>query len=246
LVQARAAQSKADKLPELQVLLLEEFGMVGLSKPPENEGLQLGAVFDESWKLIGIEKTKPPFYVFEKVPLTQAKAHEQMMERQSQKTFDPSEVIETIVVPDPQPPQPQPQPNQAAQPRATRPRTVTAAHNRPAPTPEDEEDGVGKSAFAGPRMLTSHLPAYTEQALAKGVEGELIVAALFRRDGRIEGITVVKGLGYGLDEHAVEAVERLDFAPARLAEQAVDARAEIVYTFTLSKVSVRFRNVAAQ
>jgi TonB family protein len=235
LVQERARQSRADAVPELQVLQLDEFGMVGLSQPPEPERLQLGNVFDESWKLIGIEKnekdkTKLPFYIFEKLAIAPTKTRERLVERQAQYRFDPLEVIETIVVPDPEP----------HQPMATRSRTATADKDLPQPEPQ------AGSAVAGPRIVGFYLPEYTEKAREKAVEGELIVSAHFRRDGKVRDVTVVKGLGAGLDERAVEAVKRINFEPARLGERSIDARAEIVFNFKLSKVNARVRNVVAE
>lgn len=235
LVQERARQSRADVVPELQVLQLDEFGMVGLSQPPEPERLQTGNVFDESWRLIRIEqnekdKTKPPFYVFEKVAITPTKTRERMIERQAQHKFNPLEVIETIIVPDPEPPRPP----------ALRPRTANPV-NEDLPQPEPQAG----NAVAGPRILGFYLPEYTEKARDKAVEGDLIVSALFRRDGRIRDIVVVKGLGSGLDERAIEAVKRISFEPARVGERSVDARAEIVFNFKLSKINARVRNVTA-
>ena len=234
LVQERSRQSRADAVPELQVLQLDEFGMVGLSQPPEPERLQLGNVFDESWKLIGIEKndkdkTKPPFYVFEKVAIAPTKTRERLVERQTQYKFNPLEVIETIVVPDPEQPRPP----------ATRPRSATPNENLPQPEPQ-----VG-NAVAGPRIVGFYLPEYTEKAREKSVEGDLIISAHFRRDGKIREVAVVKGLGSGLDERAIEAVKRISFEPARLGERSIDARAEIVFNFKLSKVNARVRNVVA-
>ena len=101
LVQERAQKTHVDYVPELQALTLDEFGMVGLSQPPEPDKLQLGQVFDESWQLTSIEAAKPAFYVFEKVLLGQNTTRERMIERQPERVFDPQTMIETIVVPDP-------------------------------------------------------------------------------------------------------------------------------------------------
>ena len=101
IVQERAQKTHVDYVPELQALTLDEFGMVGLSQPPEPDKLQLGQVFDESWQLTSIEIAKPQFYVFEKVALGQNATRERMIERQPAPALDPQTVIETIVVPDP-------------------------------------------------------------------------------------------------------------------------------------------------
>jgi TonB family protein len=238
LVQARVNASRTDRVPELQVLQLDEFGMVGLSQPPEAERLQLGNVFDESWRLIGIEPTKPPFYVFEKVTFASTKAPEQMVERQSQRQFDPREVIETIVVHDPQP-------YRQLSPQTTRPRTIFQVSGELI-EPENAGAVTPPNGLVGPRMLQFYLPEYTEKALEKAITGELVVSAAFRRDGKVREVKVEKGLGAGLNERAVEAVKRASFEPARQGERSIDARAEIVFTFTPGKVNARVRNVSPE
>ncbi|MBI1761872.1 MAG: TonB family protein [Acidobacteria bacterium] len=232
LVQERAKQSRADVLPELQVLQLEEFGMVGLSQPPEPERLKPGNVFDDSWRLLSIEPTKPPFYIFEKVPLTPVAAPEAMRERHVQRQFNPSEVIETIVVPDPP----------SFQPMASRPRNVTPPLDE---TAEPAAALASPQQLVAPRMLHFFLPEFTERAREKALEGEVIVSATFRRDGQIKDTVVEKSLGFGLDERAVEALKRASFEPARMGERSLDARAEVVFSFKLSKVSARLRNATA-
>jgi TonB family protein len=238
LVQERVRASRADRVPELQVLQLDEFGMVGLSQPPEPEKLQIGNVFDESWRLIGIEPTKPPFYVFEKVNFSAAKAPEKMLERQPQRPPDPRAVIETIIVPDPEPHRPLP-------PVSGRPRTVSSGNGE---FIETETSGplARPNQLVGPRMLQFYLPEYTEKALENAIAGELVVSAVFRRDGKVRDVKIEKGLGAGLDEHAVEAVKRLSFEPARQGERSVDARAEVVFLFQAGKVNARVRNVTAE
>ncbi len=232
LVQERAHQSRADAVPELQVLQLDEFGMVGLSQPPEPERLKLGNVFDDSWRLIGIEPVKPPFYVFEKVALTPVAAPEARRERHVQRQFEPREVIETIVVPDPP----------SFQPLATRPRNVNPLHEA---APEPAAQITSPQQLIAPRMLHFYLPEYTERAREKAIEGEVIVSATFHRDGQIKDAVVEKGLGFGLDERAVEALKRASFEPARLGELSLDARAEIVFSFKLGKINARIRNATA-
>ena len=231
VVQDRARQSRADRVPELQVLQLDEFGMVGLSQPPEPERLKLGNVFDDSWRLVSIEPVTPPYYVFEKVALTPAAAPEILREH-AQRRFEPSEVVETIVVPDPQPPQPM----------AMRPRTATPGFAEPS---EPEASSAAPQRLIAPRMLRFYLPEYTDKAREKAVEGEVIVSAVFRRDGKVKDVTVEQSLGFGLDERALEAVKHASFEPARQGERSLDARAEVVFSFQLSKVNVRVRNAAA-
>jgi TonB family protein len=106
---------------------------------------------------------------------------------------------------------------------------VTAA---PAPT-------VAAPAAAGPtpRIITLYTPGYTVEARGDNIEGEVILSALFCRDGWIREIEVVKGLGHGLDERAISAIKRTMFEAALQNGQAIDARAQVLYRFTLDKVT---------
>ena len=84
-------------------------------------------------------------------------------------------------------------------------------------------------------------PGMIDKAREKAVEGEVIVRAMFQRDGKIREIKILKGLGFGLDQRATDSVRRIGFLPASLDGRPVDARAEIVFDFKLRAVSVSVR-----
>jgi TonB family protein len=115
------------------------------------------------------------------------------------------------------------------------------------------QDGSGNSGAGQhqvriqlPQILNIQLPEYTGKARDRKVEGELVVRALFQRDGQIRDIKVGKGLGYGLDQRAVETVKRIGFAPAEIDRQQVDAWVDVVFNFALTEVSVYVRASAAE
>jgi len=54
----------------------------------------------------------------------------------------------------------------------------------------------------------------TEEAVKNKVQGSVILSVLFCYDKRARVVKVVKGLGYGLDDVAIEAVRRIQFEPA--------------------------------
>jgi len=56
----------------------------------------------------------------------------------------------------------------------------------------------------------------TEEAVRNKVQGSVILSVLFCYDKRARVVKVVKGLGYGLDEVAAEAVRRVQFEPATI------------------------------
>jgi len=58
-------------------------------------------------------------------------------------------------------------------------------------------------------------PTYTDEARHGKVQGTVALQVLVGADGRAEDIRIVKGLGYGLDERAVETVRGWRFVPGR-------------------------------
>ena len=77
-------------------------------------------------------------------------------------------------------------------------------------------------------------PAYTSEARDKRVEGEVLLEVLFRADGRIDVLRVLRGLGCGLDESARTAASRIRFRPATRAGVPVDSKGAVHIVFELS------------
>jgi TonB family protein len=83
-------------------------------------------------------------------------------------------------------------------------------------------------------VLYKPRPAYTEEARKLKVEGEVLVEVLFSASGHIKVLHVVKGLGHGLDETAVQAASKIRFKPAERDGRAVDSIAIARITFQLA------------
>ena len=106
--------------------------------------------------------------------------------------------------------------------------TVVVAQPRPArPGPAVNPD-VPVEIVSKPR------PAYTEQARESRVEGEVVLEVLFGASGRLRVIRVVRGLGHGLDDAAVEAARRIDFKPALRNGKPIDYMATLRVVFQLA------------
>jgi TonB family protein len=91
-------------------------------------------------------------------------------------------------------------------------------------------------SFVGPRLIWSCEPAYTEEARRRGVEGTVVLRVTVGGNGRIsrrDGIRVVRGLGYGLDEKAIEAVLMWRFGPEIRHGNPVSSPAQIEVQFRL-------------
>jgi len=89
------------------------------------------------------------------------------------------------------------------------------------------------SGIEPPRLLREVKPDYTEDARRRGLEGEVVLEIVVRRDGRVGDVRVRQGLGSGLDQQAVEAVRRWQFAPATRKGRQVDVVVEVAVEFRL-------------
>jgi TonB family protein len=77
-------------------------------------------------------------------------------------------------------------------------------------------------------------PAYTEQARAQHLEGEVQLEVVFCASGTLEVLRVVKGLGLGLDDSAREAAAHIRFHPATRGGAPIDVRGIVHIAFELS------------
>ncbi len=73
-------------------------------------------------------------------------------------------------------------------------------------------------------------PGYTPEATRERIEGQVIMRVKIDAEGKVVDVRVIKGLGYGLDERAVDAMRRTRFKPAKAGGEAVGT--EISYTLT--------------
>lgn len=89
------------------------------------------------------------------------------------------------------------------------------------------------SGIEPPSLLREVKPDYTEEARRRGVEGDVVMEIVVRRDGSVGDVRVLQGLGHGLDERAVAAVRRWKFSPATRRGAPVDVMVEVAMEFKL-------------
>ena len=70
-------------------------------------------------------------------------------------------------------------------------------------------DGIGV-----PRCIWCPIPGYTDRARDAKAQGTIVLSVVVTEDGRAGEIAVVKGLGFGLTQKAIEAVSGWRFKPA--------------------------------
>jgi TonB family protein len=77
-------------------------------------------------------------------------------------------------------------------------------------------------------------PSYTEEGRKRGVEGEVRLEVQFTADGHVRVLRVLQGLGFGLDEQALQCAEHIRFKPATHGGQPIDSTAVIHIVFELA------------
>lgn len=101
------------------------------------------------------------------------------------------------------------------------------------------DGGIGGGPFqpgAGidPPMLVREVkPLYTEEARRRSIEGDVVLEIVVRRDGSVGTTRLLRKLGAGLDEKALEAVRQWRFSPARRRGAPVDVVVEVSVEFSL-------------
>ncbi|HYL34360.1 MAG TPA: TonB family protein [Bryobacteraceae bacterium] len=84
-----------------------------------------------------------------------------------------------------------------------------------------------------PKLLSKVEPEYTEEARAAKYQGTAALSVEIRPDGFADNIRVIKGLGLGLDQNAVNAVLQWQFQPGTKDGAPVPVQATIEVNFRL-------------
>jgi TonB family protein len=99
--------------------------------------------------------------------------------------------------------------------------------------------GFGGGAFkvgggvSQPTVLVKVDPEYSEEARKAKYSGTVLLQLVVDIDGKAKQIKVVKGVGLGLDEKAVEAVQKWKFVPGKKNGQPVPVYATVEVNFRL-------------
>jgi TonB family protein len=99
--------------------------------------------------------------------------------------------------------------------------------------------GVGGGAYrigggvSAPIPIYQPDPEYSEEARKAKYQGTVILWMVIGSDGRVHEAKVVRSLGLGLDEKALEAVKTWKFEPAKKDGQAVSVQLNVEVNFRL-------------
>ena len=97
--------------------------------------------------------------------------------------------------------------------------------------PKNSSNNESKIEF--PRCTYKPDPSYTDAARRAKAQGTLIMQTIISVDGRITQAQVLKGLPYGLNEHALEIVRTWRCRPATVNGQPVSTTVPIEVSFRL-------------
>ena len=91
--------------------------------------------------------------------------------------------------------------------------------------------------FQPVEIISKPSPIYTEEARRLGIQGEVALSVVFLASGTLKITGVVKSLGHGLDEAAVEAATQIRFKPAQRDGKPADFPATLRIEFRLAEQS---------
>jgi len=158
-------------------------------------------------------------------PLEQVQTREKKAKKMPMPDMTPEEP-EPIVEPDP-PPEPEILP------------TDDWEIGIPDGPPEPQGDTIARVGQTGvePPVFTKKVrPKYPERAIKIKLQGYVILEAVLRKDGTVDDIKVLRGLGkgkFGFEEAAIQALEKWQFLPGKVNNKAADVRMTLKIDFVL-------------
>ena len=96
-----------------------------------------------------------------------------------------------------------------------------------------------------PEPIERTEPEYSEEGLRAGLEGTVLLAGVIAEDGSAHNLRVVREIGLGLDEKAIEAVKRWRFAPGSYQGKPAPVFASIPVDFFLPAKRSRWHLIQA-
>ena len=104
------------------------------------------------------------------------------------------------------------------------------ASPQPPPAPGTERIGNGVSA---PIVLLAPSPQYSDEARRLKISGNVLVHTVVDATGAPTQVKVVRGIGHGLDEKAVQTVQKYRFKPAIKDGQPVSVEINVEVNFQI-------------
>ena len=83
------------------------------------------------------------------------------------------------------------------------------------------------------KILSKPRPGYTDSARQSNVQGTVVLAVLFRDDGKVGIVLLIKGLDKGLSQQAISAAKRIQFQPMMKDGKPVSVVRMVEYSFSI-------------
>ena len=115
-------------------------------------------------------------------------------------------------------------------------KTLNGGGISPAPRASDADADrifTGREVTQKVRVLEKREPTYTDSARMFGVQGTVLLRAVFSKEGEVTNIHVVRKLSHGLTQKAIDAARAIRFTPAMKDGQPVSMWMELQYNFNL-------------
>jgi TonB family protein len=96
--------------------------------------------------------------------------------------------------------------------------------------------GAAASALAGVVILYKPNPLYSAEGRERKIQGDVVLEVIFLASGQMKVTRVVSGLGFGMDDEAIHAAQRIRFTPAMRDGKPVDFPARVRIEFRLVSV----------
>ena len=89
------------------------------------------------------------------------------------------------------------------------------------------------SPVGGLPAIYKHITEYPKVAKAAGIQGKVYILAFINEKGDVDDAKVIKGIGGGCDEAAVNAVKKTKFTPGKQEGQNVKVKLPLQITFKI-------------
>lgn len=90
------------------------------------------------------------------------------------------------------------------------------------------------AGITSPMVIFQPDPKYTDEAVRARISGMLYLSGVVRKNGSVDSLKVIRGLGYGLDDEALKVVQtKWKFRPASKSGRPVDCYVTIEVEFRL-------------
>jgi TonB family protein len=93
--------------------------------------------------------------------------------------------------------------------------------------------GAAESASGDVTILYKPNPTYSPEGRERRIQGDVVLEVIFLASGQIKVTRVVSGLGFGMDDEAIHAAQRIRFTPAMRDGKPADFSARIRIEFRL-------------